>query len=114
MNREAAVEMLRIDPVLVMDCLKSELAAYVEETDRDGVIIGISGGLDSGAAAAACVEILGKERVKGVHMPDRDSLPQHTVDAKLIAKKLGIDLRIMNLTSTLDALGVYQIFGCVC
>ncbi|MFB0561227.1 MAG: hypothetical protein ACETWM_08430 [Candidatus Lokiarchaeia archaeon] len=111
MNEEAAFEMLRMDPVLMMDCLKSELIAYIEETDRDGVIIGVSGGLDSAVAAAACAKILEPERVKGVHMPDKDSLPQNTDDAKAIKEHLGIDLRIVDLTPTLKTLGVYQSFG---
>lgn len=71
---------------------------YVKNAKADGVILGISGGIDSAVVAALCVNALGKEKVTGVGLPC-ESIPQDLEDAKLIAKYLGFSFSIFDLTS---------------
>ena len=47
---------------------------------KDGVVVGLSGGLDSSTVAYLCVEALGKDKVYGLILPDRDTRPQNTDD----------------------------------
>jgi len=75
---------------------------------RDGVIIAVSGGLDSTVTAFLTVRSLGKENVKLVYMPERDSNPIHKKHAIILAKQLGCEFRIKNITSILWKLGTYQ------
>ncbi len=86
--------------------LEISLPDYAEETIirfiRDfvgdkNVVIGLSGGLDSSTVAFLCVKALGKDRVLGVHMPDSVTPKEDRDDAKLVAKKLGIELRIIEI-----------------
>ncbi len=65
-----------------------------ETKDRNGLVLGISGGVDSAVVAYLSVNALGKEKVHGLMMP-YDS--QNTEDGELIAKKLGINYDIINI-----------------
>jgi NAD+ synthase len=68
-----------------------------------GVVLGLSGGVDSSVAASLCVQALGKNRVLGLFMPCH-SHAQDLRDARLIAKKLGIKTRLIDLTAAYEAL----------
>jgi NAD+ synthase len=66
--------------VLQLDCAKAAagIQAGIREgvfqrLKRRGVVVGLSGGVDSSVAAALCVRALGKERVLGLFMPESDS-----------------------------------------
>ncbi len=48
---------------------------------KDGVLVGLSGGLDSSTVAYLCVEALGKDKVMGLILPERDSNPKNIDDA---------------------------------
>jgi NAD+ synthase len=71
---------------------------YVHSAKSKGVVLGLSGGIDSAVTAALCVNILGRENVLGLNLPI-ESLSQDLEDAKLIANHLGISFFISDLTS---------------
>ena len=71
---------------------------YVMSANAEGVVIGLSGGIDSAVTAALCANALGKENIIGLGLPC-ESVSQDLEDAKLIAKVLGIDFKIIDLTS---------------
>jgi len=70
---------------------------YVMSANAEGVVVGLSGGIDSAVTAALCSNALGKENVIGLGLPC-ESISQDLEDAKLIAKVLGIDIKIIDLT----------------
>lgn len=66
----------------------------VEESQADGAVLGISGGIDSAVTAYLCVEALGSRRVTGLIMPDLRATPDKDVeDAKLVASELCIETK---------------------
>ncbi|MBQ2657511.1 MAG: NAD(+) synthase [Erysipelotrichaceae bacterium] len=75
---------------------------YYEKNHLKGVVIGISGGKDSGVVAALFTKALGKDNVVGVTMPCHtpDSCRD---DAKLVAEKYGFELINVDLTGAFDA-----------
>lgn len=75
---------------------------------RQGAVVGLSGGIDSALCAELCVRALGKERVLGLILPERDSNPVSKEYALLEAKKLGISTEIVDITPTLDSFGTYE------
>ncbi len=66
----------------------------VEESEAEGAVLGISGGIDSAVAAYLSVEALGSRRVLGLIMPDLRATPDEDVrDAKLVASELCIEVK---------------------
>ncbi len=63
---------------------------YVRKNGFKGVIVGLSGGIDSALTAAIAVDALGKENVFGVTMPSRYSSGETKDDARILAENLGI------------------------
>src|SRR6266481_4763502 len=66
------------------------LRDYVDKNRFPGVVIGLSGGVDSALCAAMAVDALGARRVRCVMMPYRFTSPESLADAAAIAKALGI------------------------
>jgi NAD+ synthase len=88
------------------------LAAFIRDATyaqyrRKGIVIGLSGGLDSSVAAALCVRALGPEKVIGMLLPERDSAPVSREYGRLLAGALGIPCLEVDLTPVLEAFGVY-------
>jgi NAD+ synthase len=75
---------------------------------RKGVVLGLSGGIDSAVIAVLCVNALGNERVHGLILPERESNPISAEYARKQAKKIGIKTSTINITEHLEALNVYQ------
>jgi NAD+ synthase len=79
---------------VVSQFIKSE----VIKRKSKGVIIGMSGGVDSSVAASLAVNALGPKKVFGLILPDSSITPQvDTTDAKNLAKKLGIKYRVIEV-----------------
>ncbi|MFX1588258.1 MAG: NAD(+) synthase, partial [Promethearchaeota archaeon] len=70
---------------------------YIDSANADGVVVGLSGGIDSSVTASLCVKAIGKKRVIGLGLPC-ESTPEDLEDAKLIAQHLGIKYIIIDLT----------------
>ncbi|HKK32642.1 MAG TPA: NAD(+) synthase [Desulfomicrobiaceae bacterium] len=75
---------------------------------KKGVVVGLSGGIDSSLSAALCVQALGKERVLGLLMPERDSSPETVPLSRDLARHLDIRTVTRDITSTLESLDVYS------
>ncbi len=75
---------------------------------RKGVVLGLSGGIDSSVVAALSVRALGKERVCALLMPERESSPDSTELGRLVAERLGIETVLEDISATLDAAGCYR------
>ncbi|MCP4218867.1 MAG: NAD(+) synthase, partial [bacterium] len=84
------------------------IAHHVHEMKRDGIIVGLSGGIDSAVAAALCVKAVGPEKVVGLILPEKDSNPLSAEYAAAQAKKLGIETETVDLTPVLQAFGTYE------
>ncbi|HUV46137.1 MAG TPA: nitrilase-related carbon-nitrogen hydrolase, partial [Dehalococcoidia bacterium] len=68
---------------------------YVHKNGFKKVVIGLSGGVDSSLVATIAVDALGAGNVVGVSMPSRYSSPGSKSDAELLARNLGIELKVI-------------------
>ncbi|PMP94177.1 MAG: NAD(+) synthetase, partial [Thermodesulfobacterium geofontis] len=72
----------------------------IKESGAKGVVLGISGGIDSATTAYLAVKALGKDKVLGIVMPYYKN--QETEDAIYVCKTLGINYRIINIENIVD------------
>ncbi len=75
---------------------------------RRGVVLGISGGVDSSVTLALCVRAFGPERVTPLLLPERDSSPESERLAREVAATLGVTPVREDLEAALAALGCYE------
>ncbi len=75
---------------------------------RRGIVVGLSGGIDSSVTAALCVEALGADHVVALFMPEHDSESESLPLGRLLADKLGIDSVVEDIAPILTASGCYQ------
>jgi NAD+ synthase (glutamine-hydrolysing) len=80
------------------------LRDYVDKNGfREGVVVGVSGGIDSAVTAALAVEALGAERVHCVSMPSRYSSEATRTDARRLAESLGSPFVELPIGAVVDA-----------
>jgi len=75
---------------------------------RRGLVLGLSGGIDSSVCAALAVRALGKDRVFGLHMPEGESSDDSLRLSTLLADQLGIRSAVENITPILEGAGCYR------
>jgi NAD+ synthase (glutamine-hydrolysing) len=76
---------------------------YIRKNGFKKVLIGLSGGIDSAITATIAVDALGKESVVGVAMPSPYSSKESVEDAEHLARNLGIEFRIIPITTVFEA-----------
>jgi NAD+ synthase len=100
---------LAIDPVAETERLCSALRQQVLGTlRRRGAVLGLSGGVDSSVVASLCVRALGKDRVLGLLMPERDSSDDALRLGRQVANQLGIEARLEEIGLAAEASGCYR------
>jgi NAD+ synthase len=87
--------------------MRKILVGFVrEEVRKVGVnraVLGLSGGIDSAVVAFLAAEALGPENVHAIIMPYKCSNPESEAHARLAAGQLGIDHRVIDITSMVDS-----------
>ncbi len=105
-----------LDPsALDIDCAaeSARIAARLAELvgrvmHRRGVVVAVSGGIDSAVCAALAVRAFGPRRVLALLMPEKESAPESTALGRRVAEHLGIDHRPEDITAVLEAIGCYR------
>lgn len=75
---------------------------------KDGIIVGISGGIDSAVVAALAVAAMGKDKVFGLILPEKESSPDSVKFGQLVIDSLGIRHDTMDLTDAVESFTAYQ------
>jgi NAD+ synthase len=94
MMRELNYEKLIVD---IQDWIKK----YVKTANATNIVVGLSGGIDSAVTAALCTNAIGKENMISLGLPC-ESLSKDLADAQSIAKHLGINFTVLDLTSVYE------------
>jgi len=77
------------------------------ELRRSGMVVGLSGGIDSSVVAALAVRALGPDRVLALLMPDRASADASLRLGRIMAETLGVPAIVEEIAPTLEAIGCY-------
>lgn len=94
---------LKLNEALAVAALADFLRDGVDNAHSAGLVLGLSGGVDSALAAALAVRALGTERVHAFYLPYRSSDPRSGVDAAAVATKFGLTLTTLDITPQIDA-----------
>ena len=88
----------------VTERIKNFIKDYVGRVGAEGIVLGISGGVDSSTAAALSALAIGGEKVLGLIMPEEETYnPKDIEDAKRVAEKFGIKTEIIDISNILKA-----------
>jgi NAD+ synthase len=108
-NASGIDERLRLDAPREIERIATAIREQVlVRLRRKGVVLGLSGGIDSSVVAALCVRALGPERVLGILMPEHDSASESESLGRLVAETLGIPVLLEDVGPTLEAAGCYR------
>ena len=103
------MDLLRVDPEQVTAEIVAALeSAVVQGMRKRGLVLGLSGGVDSSVCAALCARALGPERVLALLMPERESSPDSLELGRLAAESAGIPVLVEDIAGVLDAAGCYS------
>lgn len=101
-------DVLRIDAAATTQRIQEVLKQQVfVQMKRRGIVVGLSGGIDSSVTAALAVRALGKDRVFGVFMPETDTSDEALRFGRLLADTLGIASQLEDIGPILKAAGCY-------
>jgi NAD+ synthase len=75
---------------------------------KRGVVVAVSGGIDSTVSATLAANAFGHERVFCLILPERDSSPRSARLGKLLVEHLGVDHLVTDIAPTLEAIGCYS------
>ena len=91
------------DEASVYGALTLGVRDYVQKHGFPGVVIGLSGGVDSALTLAIAVDALGHERVQAVMMPSRYTAPMSLADAQEQAQGLGVKYSVLSIEGMFEA-----------
>jgi len=89
----------------ITNFIKNEI---FEIYQKKGVVIGLSGGIDSAITAALCTKSIGSEKILGLILPEKESDENSKNLALQIAEKYNIDTKTIDITNILESFGVYE------
>jgi NAD+ synthase len=101
---------MRIEPEKVSLSIENFIREYTEKLEREGLILGLSGGIDSAVIAALSQRALSPKKVLALIMPDQDSKKEHLKDAQDLAQELSIPTKLIDITPYLKEMGIYEFF----
>jgi len=98
-NQDILKEIINQDYKSISDKIQEGLRQRITDTDSQGVIFGLSGGIDSAVIAYLCHNAI-KEKTLALIMPDSKISPEsETSDAIKIVDELGLDYKLLDINS---------------
>ena len=102
------VDVLHIDCEQHTHVITEGIRRLLRSFRKRGIVVALSGGIDSSVTAALCVRACGSERVFGLHMPDRDSSPDTLSLSQAVSTHYGFDSALELITPILESVGCFS------
>jgi NAD+ synthase len=99
---------LEIDAAAEVAGISEKIRNFLVRVRKKGVVVAMSGGIDSSVVAALGVQALGKGKVLGLLMPERESSTDTLRLSRLMADSLGIETIMEDISPILEAVGCYR------
>lgn len=88
--------------------IRSFIKSQISSFKKKGVVLGVSGGIDSAVALTLCVQELGKENVYGILLPEKESAPSSRTLGAEICESLGVQYEEVPISPILESLNIYE------
>lgn len=88
---------------LTVETILEFIRTQVTEAKAAGVVVGLSGGIDSAVVTKLCVDALGADQVLNVFLPSPTTPEQDLEDVRMLSRDWGTTLLIYDITSILDS-----------
>ena len=110
-SSQFSYEILNIDPAKEAEKIALGIRESMKtQIKRRGIVLGLSGGIDSSVTAALAVKALGKERVFGLEMPERHSAEETTSLSRSLIDCLGVESQRIDISPILESIGFYRLY----
>lgn len=108
-NKTFSKDVLKLDCAAEADkCCERIRTIIGKDLKKRGIVLGVSGGIDSSVTLALVVKALGKERVVVLQMPERHSADETLYLSGLVADHFGVERHHEDITGILEATGFYK------
>lgn len=108
-NQRSLMDRMAIDCEKVADRIANFIQKKVKEQGRDGVVLGLSGGIDSSVVAfLAVMAMKNPSKVHVLYLPDRDSEDKFQDHVQEVVRKLNLTFRKKMITEEVKSQGTYQ------
>lgn len=108
MNVNFSSDSLKINPEKEVEKITTRIRALLsQKLKRRGLVVGLSGGIDSSVTAGLCVRALGSERVFALLMPERHSSDDTLELSQSVADTFKIEREHSNISGILESVGFY-------
>jgi NAD+ synthase len=103
-----SAETLKIDGAAEIERIVAGLRAQLRGMRKRGLVLGLSGGIDSSVSVALAVRAVGAKNVFCLFMPENDSDPESLRLGRLVAETFGVAAVVEDIGPTLQAMGCYE------
>ncbi|MBE0692792.1 MAG: NAD(+) synthase, partial [Aquamicrobium sp.] len=103
-----SAETLAIDAEAEVERIVTALRAQLRAMKKRGLVLGLSGGIDSSVSLALAVRAAGAQNVFGLFMPENDSDPESLRLGRLAAGTFGVGAAVEDIGPALKAMGCYE------
>ncbi len=103
LNLSGVLDQTQDDLSTIYKALTLGLKDYIEKNHFPGVVLGLSGGIDSALTMALAVDAIGADKVHAVMMPSRYTSQMSLDDAKSMAEGLGVKYSLISIEPTFNA-----------
>ncbi len=83
--------------------------AVLKTLKRRGLVVAVSGGIDSACVLGLAVKALGPRRVFGLLLPERDSSGESSAYGRKLCEKMGVEFQLVDIAPMLEASGCYRV-----
>ena len=94
-----------------VESLRGFIRRSVADANADGVVIGLSGGIDSAVVTKICADALGADKVLNIFMPSRETPAEDYKVTKELSDSWGTDYRVVDIQPAVDSLAAMLLTG---
>jgi len=99
---------LTIDPAVETERIVAALRGQLRSLRKRGLVLGVSGGIDSSVSTALAVRAVGAQNVCCLFMPENDSDPESLRLGQLLTQTFGVEGIVEDIGPSLKAMGCYE------